>query len=258
MDTDNVLAQPTPAAEPSDLPAGDALETSPEGAEHTDKPEGEAKPEKTPEQRALERAEKKIGRLVRQREELRAQLTQGGLRQAPIQGDNRETEGDSENLTLSRAELDALITKRAAELAPTVTQKQQEVEHRGNAARALAKELGQERFSELTADLADILPAEAQLLVLDTDAPRALLEYLTDPDNEAEARAIARMSPAQSGRAIARLETKLATTAKPKPEFSKAAAPLEATRGRGTISSMPNPTDTKAYIKWANEQDRRH
>jgi hypothetical protein len=247
MDPEVVLAEPL-AAEPS-------VEIDAQVEQTEVNTEAEAKPEKTPEQRALERAEKKIGRLVRQREELRAELNHGrGLQTQANQGDNQTTDSDSDSLTLSRAELAAMVKKEATKLAPTITQQSAEVEQRRQSAGALAKELGHDRFIELTDDLAEILPAAAQLLVLETDAPRALLEYLTDPDNEAEARAISRLSEGQAGRAIARLEAKLAgSKGKDKDVPSKSAAPLEALRGKGGgISADPDTS------KWTDDQWMRH
>ena len=66
------------------------------------------------------------------------------------------------------------------------------------------------------------------------------------------------MSPTQAGRAIARIEDKIAAAGKAgKPKPSNAAAPLEAPRnGAGKTSSMPDPSNTKAYIAWANAQER--
>ena len=86
----------------------------------------------------------------------------------------------------------------------------------------------------------------------------AVIEYLADPDNHDEADKIAHMSAAQAGKAIARLEDRLqAAKTKAAPKASKAPAPLDAVRGGGNTSGAPNPSDTKAWIRWRNEQERK-
>lgn len=253
MDPENV---PQEALEPD---AGEleqaAPETEPTEGEEGPKGKAEAKPEKTPEQRALERAERKIGRLVRQREELRAQLqTIPRLQERAIEGDNQSDDSDSETLTLSRAKLQEMVKAEAEKLAPTLKQQRDEIEHQRKTVQSLAKTLGPERFSELTDELATIFDSRKQMFVLETEKPAAVLEYLTDPDNADEAEAIAGMSDFRAGKAIAAIESKLsAKQAEDKPQPSKAAAPLEPARGSGkTVGKVP--TDIRAYMEWANKQ----
>ena len=89
------------------------------------------------------------------------------------------------------------------------------------------------------------------------DEPKAVIEYLIDPDNADHADRIARMSAVQAGREISRLEDKLAAAkTKAKPQPSKAAVPLEAVKGGGVPKGMPDPSNTKAYIEWANARER--
>jgi hypothetical protein len=249
------------AQQPAEQPADQTAEAQQEGGEQAEKP---AAAEKTPEQRALERAERKIGRLVRQREELRAQLTQG-LRTPPIESDNRPPEADSEPLQLSRAELQELIKAEAAKLAPTIKQQQDGIEQRAKLVEGLSKEWGSEKFDSLARDLNEAFdgltdtsgkPKAATDAIFESDDPKGLIEYLANPDNADEAEQLSRLTDRQLGRAIARLEMKVAAQKKSdKPQPSKVPAPVETGRGQGSINRAPDPANTKAWIKWANERE---
>lgn len=237
-------------------------ETTDEVAETATDGEGEheTKPEKTPEQREIDRLRKSTARLTRQREEARAALAYAKSQQPTQQAD------DGETLSLTRAELDEIVKEQAKQLAPTFQKQQAQVEQRKAVVDGLVKSLGEEGFNELAENLADSFNGlddgngnlkPSLEAVFYADDPKALIQYLADPDNFEEAESIANMTAAQAGRAIAKLEFKLdeaKKNAKPKP--SNASKPLEAVKGAGTIKGMPDPSDTKAYIAWANEQDR--
>ena len=271
--TDNVLPSADETAVAGDQQQAEQLANpgqQTEQAEQSEKVEKteEAKPEKTPEQRALARAERKIDRLVRQREELRAQLGRPGNAQDLRQGagnDKITTEQeDADSVSLSRAELQRLVREEAAKLAPTIKEQQAEIEQRQKVVQGLAKSWGQEKFDTLAADLDDAFgglvdakgqPKPATDAIFEADDPASLIEYLADPDHADEAEAIARMSPIQAGRAIAKLESTIAAAkAEAKPKPSKAAAPLEPIRGDGKTTVSRVPTDPKAYMEWANKQ----
>lgn len=230
-------------------------------AQHTDKPEGDKpegkdeKPERSPLEKELARERRRIQNLTRKNYELQARLQQvPNLAHSTQSGDNQGIDGDSESLSLSRAELERLVESRAKELAPTIKAKEDgEAEIREKAI-SLRKTLG-DRFEELTGDLATVFDHDRQMLVLDADNPAALIEYLTDPDNADEADRIARLPANRAAFAMARIEAKLASTPKPKPQISKVAAPIEPVRGGGgSASGAPNPSDTKAWIKWRMSQ----
>ena len=257
------VGEPT---ETLDKPADQSTDTPTEG----EQVEKEAKPEKTPEQRELERARKKIDRLVRQREELRAQVPNAqGLRSGQIAGTNQQPRDDSEPLTLTRAKLQQIVQEEAARLAPSIREQQAEIEQRQKVVASLAKSWGRDRFDELADDLdrsfggladAQGRPKPATDCIFEADDPAALIEYLADPENDEEAEAIGRMNDRQAGRAIARLESKIsAEKAKGKPQASKAAAPLQSLRGGAKQAAGdhgPDPSDTKAWIRWRNDQER--
>ena len=236
------------------------VEQSEEGGEGESK---ESKPEKTPEQREIDRLRKSTARLTRQREEARAALAYARSQETTQQQAN----DDGETLSLTRAELEEFVRKQAEQIAPTIQQQKAQAEQRKAVVDGLLSDLGESGFNELANNLDDAFNGlqdqsgqmkPALEAVFYSDDPKAVIKYLGDPENMEEAEAISMMNPAQAGRAIAKIELKLEaekSNAKPKP--SNASKPLEAVKGGGTFSGMPDPSDTKAYIKWANSQEVR-
>lgn len=270
MNTETTL----PEATVQEVAAGGQLEDAAPAHEETpageDKPEAEdkpAKPEKTPEQREIERLRRGIDRRTRQLYEMRAQMQGDGVAQRVQDQYNPNTQSDSEPLSLTRAELAQMVKAEAERLAPTLQEQRTEVERRQGVIQSLEKSWGQERFDALASDLDDAMggladrsgrPKPAMEAVFESDDPARVIEYLADPDNADEAERISRMSAAQAGRAVARIEDRLqAQKAKQSPKASKAPAPLEAVRGGRNTSGAPDPTDTKAWIRWRNEQERK-
>lgn len=268
------IANPENAASPEAKTTIDVEATEVNTGEvEGEKKEGEEtpKPEKSPEERERQRMQRGIDRRTRQLAEARAEADQ--LRQQLTQGrgkqDNSASADDSEPLSLTRAQINEMVKAEAEKLAPTLNSQALEVQRRQSVVQSLAKTWGQEKFDELSSDLDDavggltdssgsIKPAiEA---IFEADEPAKVIEYLADPDNLEEAERIAKMGPIQAGKAIAKLEAKLSTqTPKPTSKVSKAPAPLEPVRGQGSASATgaPDPTDTKAWIRWRNEQDRK-
>jgi hypothetical protein len=220
----------------------------------------EAKKEKTPEQREIERLRRRVDTKTRQLYEARAQA------QAPQNQHQSSQEGDDEPVTLTRAELQRQIEEQAQKLAPSMSEQRAEVERRQGIVASLAKEWGAEKFDTLASELDDVFggladrsgrPKPATDAIFHADNPKEVIEYLTDPDNADEADRLSRMPAVQAGRAIARLEDKLAAAkSKDKPKPSNAPAPIEPARGGGVPNGMPDPSNTKAYIAWANAQER--
>jgi hypothetical protein len=276
LTTETALPSATPAAA-SEANTADALQqaqtdlAAAEGAEA--KSEGETTPEgEQPPKKEKTAEEREIARLRRRVDNLTRRLYQGGERQPAVTnqpqpaGTNApQQQTDDEPLTLSRKELEALVDQRARQVAPTIRQQQAEIEHRQGVVQKLAKEFG-ERFDEVAEDLDGAVgglvdrqgrPTVAGLAIFEAEDPRALIEYLTDPDNAEDAEALRQMNPVKAGRKVAQIEAKLAAKkAEAKPQPSKAAAPLEPVRGSGKINAVPDPADTKAWIKWANEQEK--
>lgn len=261
MQTENALpgADTSAAASASDqnVVEGAAAEVSEESQAAETKPAQESKPEKTPEQREIDRLRRGIDRKTRQLAEARAHAN---LTRAPVERTNHQSADDSEPLSLTRAQIDELVKAEAAKLAPTLRDQAAEVERRTGVVQGLAKAWGQERFDELASDLDDAFgglmdrdgrPRPAAEAIFEADEPARVIEYLADPDNADEAERISRMSAAQAGKAIAKLEAKLAATpAKNKPAASKAPAPLEAIRGAGPASKSPAQMSDAEYAKW--------
>lgn len=220
-----------------------------------------AKPEKTPEQREIDRLRRRVDNLTRQKYELRAATSTA----APQQHENNQVD-DDEPVTLTRAELQRQIAEQAQKLAPTMREQQAEAERRHGVVTSLAKEWGQEKFDNLSAELDDALgglvdrrggPTPATDAIFEADSPKDVIEYLTDPDNADEAASLSKMSALQAGRAIAKIEQKIsAAKSQTKPKPSNAPAPIEPARGGGVPNGMPDPSNTKAYIAWANAQER--
>ena len=263
-------------AEEKILPAGEQVETPPEELDADGNPKPKAaepppKKEKTPEEREIARLRRRVDNLTRQKYELAGRSEPvGDLHHSP-KGDSLLAPDADEPVTLSRAEIAKLIAEQAKPLAQQLATQRSEIEHRAGIVEKLAKSWGEEKFDSLAADLDAAFgglkfsngadrPAAAQ--IFHADDPGAVIEYLADPDNQAEASRLSGMGEAAAIRTISRLEAKLqaekmarAEAAKPKP--SKAAAPLEGDRASGQLASAPDPSNTREWIRWKNEQERR-
>lgn len=249
VETEAADVAPAPETEAAEAGAGD------------EKPE--VKPEKTPEQREIERLRRGIDRRTRQLSDARAQLD---LTRSQKQDQNQQTADDSEPLSLTRAQIAEMVKAEAQKLAPTLSEQAAETERRQGVVQSLAKTWGQEKFDEVSSELDDVFggltdrsgkPKAATEAIFEADEPAKVIEWLIDPENADEAERISRLGAVQAGKAIAKLEAKLSTE-KPKPptKISKAPPPLEAVRGAGSTSAAPDPSNTKAWIKWRNEQER--
>jgi hypothetical protein len=111
-----------------------------------------------------------------------------------------------------------------------------------------------EKLAGFDADAFAELPVSDAMTgaIIDSDTPEKLMLYLQQ--NPAEAERIAQLPPARQAAEIGKLEVK-ALAAKP-PARSNAPAALSPARGAGGGGGMPDPSDTKAYIRWANEAER--
>lgn len=113
-----------------------------------------------------------------------------------------------------------------------------------------------EKLSGFDREAFDELPLTKPIVaaLVESDAPEQLMHYMAA--NPAEVERIAALSTARQGVELGKLEVKLAELAKAPPPRSKAPPALGSTKGQSGASSMPDPSDTKAYIAWANAQDR--
>ncbi len=233
---------------------------APEKIEGQAPPEGEQtpKPEKTPEQREIEKLRRVIDRRTRRNYELQAQLQQQVGLPARPNADTTSAPDDDKPLTLTRKQLDALITDQASKLAPKIAQTESVESQRRTAAQRMVKELGQEKFEAYSSELDDVmggmLDSDGNLKpvieeIFESAMSAAILEHLADPENADEAEALGRMNARQAGRAMASLEIKLkaaadAKKAKAKPQPSDAPDPIERLKGSGQPSSAPADTDS--------------
>lgn len=88
--------------------------------------------------------------------------------------------------------------------------------------------------------------------LIESDAPAKLMHYMAA--NPAEVERISKLSPARQAAELGKLEAK-AVEVKP-PARSNAPQALSPVKGGASSGGMPDPSDTKAYIRWANESER--
>ena len=254
------VAEALPVAEES-AEAGAAVNTEALTATETTETPAEAKPEKTPEQREIERLRRGIDRRTRQLAEERAR---NQLTHRPIGDTNGLTADDSQPLSLTRAELAQIVKAEAARLAPTVAEQRSEVQRRQGVIESLAKTWGQTKFDEVASDLDEAFgglqdgsgtPKPAIEAVFEADDPVKVIEWLADPENADEAERISKLSAVRAGREIAKLELQIKASAeKLKPQASKAPAPLEPVRGGAKLDKDPASMTDKEFASWRRAQ----
>lgn len=206
--------------------------------------DAESKPEKTDAERERARMQRGIDRKTRQAAEARAEanhlrqeverLTRGKI------GVNYDaTSDDSEPVSLTKSQLAELVKAEAAKLAPTIQQEAAERDRRNGVVKSLESAWGKEKFDTISNDLDEAFdglldrsgqPKPALEAVFEADNPTQVIEFLSDPENVDEAEKVSKMSAAQAGKYIAKLEAKLSEKPDGKPKASKAPAPLESIR----------------------------
>lgn len=262
MSTENVLPDAEQSAGAGEAINAESLPNDAPQIEGEQKQEGESESKdkddgKTERERELERQIKKLERRIdsKTKRTYSAEAELAQLRQSlkiERSGDTVTNE-DGERVTLTPAELEKLIEKRAESLAPKVADKQAQEAELRSAAKALRADLGAD-FDSVTEDLAEILGSgDLQLAVLSSKAPAALARYLTDPSNQAEAEKIGRMGLVQAGMAFAEISAKLkAAESTARPKASKAPAPIEPIKGGQGVSVQPDMS------KWTDAQWLEH
>lgn len=264
-----IATPPAAEATASEQPAeAVAAQTPPEEAPPEPK---EEKTERHPLEREVRRKDRRIDTLTRRLAEANMQL-QGLANLQPRQSADRsgsQSDNDDEPVQLTRRELREQINAKARELAPSIAQESAERQRREDIVSKLTDDWGQAKFDALAKDLdtafdglqfANGRTKPSVDAIFESDDPRALIEYLADPDNSDEAESISRMSASQAGRAVARLEDKLkaeraAAKAKAKAEPSKASPPIEASRGGGAIENAPRDSDSMS--DWVRKERAR-
>lgn len=215
------------------------------------------KKEKTFEEKQIAKQQRRIDNLTKRYHLAEAELTH--LRSSKS-SDITQTEGDA--LTLSRAELQALIDQEAHKRATTMKSQDSVVEHRRNVVASVEKDLGSEKFNSLADDLdvafgglrlPDGAPIPAIEALLEADNPKTLMEYFADPDHADEAEKLVNLSPMQLVKAITKLSIKLGQD---RPQASRAATPIEAIKGKGVAAKDVNRMTDKEFAKYRAEQIR--
>lgn len=249
--------------------AGEGEQVEQKPVQATEKPE-EKPPELTPEQqriKELEQQNKRLQRGIDRKTRRVHELSERVLTQPAIVDNNGDNADDSQPLSVTRAELAKYVKAEAEKLAPTLAEQRAEATRRQGVIDSLAKTWGQEKFDEVASDLDEAFgglqdaggrPKAAIEAVFEADDPVAVIEWLANPENSDEAERISRLSAVQAGKAIAKLELKIAAEAeKAKPKVSKAPAPLEPVKGPARINGMPDPKNTREWMAWRNEQERK-
>jgi hypothetical protein len=208
----------------------------------------DAKDEKSPEQKELERLRRQLTKRDRTQGKLHQELQQARERLSQI-----ETAEPRERPQQESA--DPVVLAREIAYVDKVNEKSNQI----------AKE-GSKRFPdfmETVAAIADELgplfdqrgrPAPVMEAVLDSDKPADLLHFLgKNPDLAAE---LEGLTPSQLGRRIARFETQMAEQAKPK--TSAAPKPLEPVRGGASDNELRSDLSTEEWMRRREAQLRRN
>lgn len=248
--------EPVAAVEPVE-PA--QTDEAPKPAETDETDETKAKPEKPWYEKELARSRRRIDNLTRR---LNDSLRASGHRLTTEPEVSTNEPQTSDELRLSRADVERLIEERARQLAPQIKQHEAEIEHRRTVVEKLSSTWGKEKFDSLASDLDDALegladrsgrPKPATDAIFEADDPAALIEYLADPDHATEAAALSRMAAVQAGRHIAKLEARLQAQ-KAKPAVSKAPDPIEPIRAGGVAVKDPATMTDAEFAKWRRNQ----
>lgn len=271
MENEAALPNAEQAAVSIDPVANEAGELTPEQQAAKD---AEPKPEKTEAERERIRMQRGIDRKTRQAAEARAEAAQ--LR-AEVERLTRQEKGvnyqstadDSEPLSLTRAQIAELVKAEAAKLAPTIQHETAERERRQSVVSSLASTWGKDKFDSIANDLDEAFdglvdrrsgqPKPAIEAVFEADNPAQVIEFLTDPENVDEADKVSKMSAAQAGKYIAKLEAKLSEKPKdePKdePKASKAPAPIEPVR-RSSATANSGLSDELTPAEWLARRNK--
>lgn len=205
----------------------------------------DAKAEKSPEQRELERLRRQLTKRDR---------TQGKLHQELQQARERLSQFETAQPQQARApqeSADPVAIAREIALVEKVAEKSNQIYKDGNkrfpdfeeAVLAVAEEAGPlfDRYGR---------PTPVMDAVLDSDKPTDLLHFLgKNPDLASE---LEGLTPAQLGRRIARIEAQMSDQAKPK--TSAAPKPLAPVRGGSSDQKDPTDMSQSEFAKWRKEQ----
>lgn len=256
MTTENVL--PEVEAIEATAGAGDQ-HIDAEPAEQDGQQEKAEKAEVDPREKELRKANRRINNIVSQREQARAEAAQLRAELEKLRNNAQNTgtvrndsDDDADVLKIPRSALPKFKEqiRREAELERGIEELRVK----------MSEQLGDE-FEEVTDYLARSLhfSEDLQFAVAASEAPAELARYLNDPDNAKEAMRIAQMPSYLAHRALVKIEEKLTARKNDKPQPSKAATPLQPARASASTSNngMPDPKDTKAWVAWANAQERK-
>ena len=227
---------PDQTAQPEQHDAGDAHQQTDAGEVAESTASDKADEGLTEEQRTIRKQLRRIERLTakrgaaeREAQLLREQMAEFQRQMGGLQGEDGAQSG---NRQFSEADIERIATERAADIA-----RQRAIGEK--VGRVLREGTKLDGFNAAVDAVAEVVPFTDQKgkptpfieAVLDSDEPVALLKYLGDNPDEAED--LAALSPAQLGRRLAKLETKLASAKK---QTSAAPAPIKPVAGATTVA----------------------
>lgn len=232
-----------------------APEPTEEGAK--DGKSAEQQPEKTAEQKELERLRRQLTKRDRTQGKLYQELQQTRAELESFRGRGGAGDGD-ESLTLTKQELQEMVRQQAEELAAQRTPSPQQQEH-DKKAEALVQLANkdpqfQEAVKEVIADLGLFdkgRPTDRMAAILDSDAPQELIRHLHDnPDLLEE---LSGMSTPRLARRLERIELELKAAKAPK--TSAAPKPIKPVGGPAVSSDEYSPSMTNAqFDAWRARQ----
>lgn len=207
----------------------------------------EAKAEKSPEQRELERLRRQLTKRDRTQGKLHQELQQARERLSQLETTAPPREQQP------RESVDPVALAREIALVEKVNEKSNQIHKEGTkrfpdfmeAVTAVAEEVGP-LFDQRGR------PTPVMEAVLDSDKPTDLLHFLgKNPDLASE---LEGLTPAQLGRRIARIESQMAEEAKPK--TSAAPKPLQPVRGSASDNDLRSDLSTEEWMRRREAQLR--
>jgi hypothetical protein len=215
---------------------------------NVDEQQVEQKAEKTFTQAEVDAVAQKVR--AKERRRVEREISSRQVEQRPLVEPNREsfsTDGEFDS-----AKFDYHVKKTAEEM----------VRRDSERARIASK---QESFIQKVDEFAEEHPDyEDVAMNRDLSINQTMAEFILEDEvghkvayhlgkNPDEASRISRLSPIKAIEAMVELKREL--TKKQVPSVSKAPAPISPVGSTGKSSGMPDPSNVKAYIAWANKQE---
>lgn len=220
--------------------------TAPKGVEGEQ--QAEPKAEKTFTQAEVDAVAQKVR--AKERRRVERELSARPVEPKPLVEPNRESFRTDDEF--DSAKFDFHVQKTAAEM----------VQRKSEEARIASRH---ESFTQKVEEFAEEHPDyEDVTLNKDLQINQTMVDFIMEDEvghkvayhlgkNPEQAAKISRLSPIKAIEAMVELKREL--TKKQAPSVSNAPAPISPVGSTGKSSGMPDPSNTKAYIAWANKQE---